>query len=398
MRVLQINDIGYEAGGAEKSLGLIRDGLRRRGHESIVLATDKNSEGRAILADELIPVITGIGATRLFKHFWNQTAYRKVRSVIRDFNPDIIHLHTISEFSPAILWGIGKTPAVMTVHGPEEFTLELLPWLLPPRDYQNNSYDWAEVRLKGCLRYAYYRYLQRPAYLIALKRLKRVIAPSRYMQQAITLDFPSTQIFQIYNGIDRPSRVPLPTTTSPTVLYVGRLEAVKGVEVLIRAFAKVHHDHPESRLRIVGDGSQGEVLKALAKQLNLSTVVEFVGWVEPGRITDQYASTQLLAVPSVWPENLPTVAIEALAIGRPIVGSNRGGIPELVDDASNGFIVESGDEEALAKAIGTILFDPQLQQSMAKASLAKAQTFDDQVFVEKLLSLYHEVLNENTAS
>ena len=397
MRVLQINDMGYEAGGAEKSIVLIRDGLRRQGHESIVMATDKDSSGQDIFADELIPAIEGVGIVRLLRHFWYQAAYRQVRSVIRDFRPDIIHLHTVSEFSPSILWGSGRTPTVMTVHGPEEFTLGLLPWLLPPSDYKTHSYQPADMRLVGHLRYAYYHYLQRSVYQLVLQRLKLVIAPSQYMAQAITPDFPATQIIQIYNGINLPRMIPLPQTSCPTILYVGRLEVVKGVDVLIRALAELRHDLPGVKLKIVGDGSQRQSLKTLAQRLDLSKAIEFTGWVKSDSIIKQYATAQMLVIPSVWPENLPTVAIEALAIGRPIVGSNTGGIAELIDDGKNGFVVEAGDEKALAQAIYGILSDPDLLQSMAKASLAKSRSFDDKTFVDKLLNIYHGVLDENSA-
>jgi glycosyltransferase involved in cell wall biosynthesis len=397
MKILQVNDIGYEAGGAEKSVLLIRDELRRRGHEVHVLATDKNSNGKDVFADILVPAICGVSVIRLFKHFWNHTAYRRIRSAIRDFEPDIIHFHNVSEFSPSIIQGIDKVPSIMTVHGPEEFTLELLPWLMPASDYKNNSYKWTDIRLRGRLRYVYYRYLQRPAYLRVLKRLKFVIAPSAYMKQAIRPDFPNSQIIQIYNGIDLPEKAPLPQPSPTTILYVGRLEAVKGVDVLLNAFSRVLSDSKETRLRIVGDGSQRETLQALARKLGLSDSVEFAGWVKPHDIAKEYAAAQMLVVPSIWPENLPTVITEALAVGRPIIGSNRGGIPELIDDGSSGFIVESGDEKALAEAIHAVLVNPRILQMMAKASHAKSRMFDDKIFVEKLLKTYQGVLDENTA-
>jgi glycosyltransferase involved in cell wall biosynthesis len=396
MKILEVVDLGYVAGGAEKSVKLISDSLRARGNEVLVLATDKNSTGKEVFADEFVPSITGPSFVRLFRFFWNPPTYRRVRRLIRDFRPDIVHLHTISEFSPSLLWGLGKTPFVLTVHGPEEFTGKLLPWLLPSSDYRNSSYLWKDIRFVGRLRYMYYRFLQRPAYRLALRRLRLVISPSKFMAQVVQADFPRTPATQIYNGIVLPPAKPLPRSPYPTIIYVGRLEAVKGVDHLVKAFAAVQRKFPRSRLRIVGDGTQSAALKQLAEQLKVSDSIDFPGWVEQQRIAQEYAAATLAVIPSVWPENLPTVAIEALAVGRPIVGSRTGGVSELIDDGINGFIVEPGNDAALAEAIISLLSDTPLLRSAAKASASKAQAFSNDAFVDRLLDVYKGILDENS--
>jgi glycosyltransferase involved in cell wall biosynthesis len=398
MKILQVVDIGYIAGGAEQSVKLIRDTLQERGHQVFVLSTDKNSAGEAVFADELIPAIRGSSISRLLRYYWNPPAYRTGRRIIRDFKPDIVHLHTISEFSPALLWGLGKTPMVLTVHGPEEFTLKLLPWLLPANNYRNDSYQWSDIRLAGRLRYWYYRYLQRPAYRLALSRVKLIIAPSKYMMQATKQDFPRTPMTQVYNGIVLPRQASLPRSSHPTVLYVGRLEAVKGVDHLIEAFSVVRQTLPNCQLRVIGDGGQLTALKRRTQQLGLTADVEFPGWVKPQRIAQEYAAATVVAIPSIWPENLPTVAIEALAIGRPIVGSNTGGVAELVEDGVNGFVVEPGDEPGLAKALDAILSDSRLLKGMAKASAIKSGAFNKERFVDQLIDVYKGVLHEDRHS
>ena len=368
--------------------------MRSLGHEVLVLSTDKNAAGKDVFADVMMRAVSGGNFTRLLKHLWNHDVYRKVRAVIREFCPDIVHLHTITEFSPSLLWGIGKTPTVMTVHGPEEFTLELLPWFLAPSDYRHDSYRWEDMRIIGRLRYTYLRYMQRPAYRLALRRLKLVIAPSKFMACAIAGDFPRTPVRHIYNGISLPRKAPLPSSSRPTVLYVGRLEVVKGVDYLIRAFAHVYRDFPETRLRIVGDGSEREALESLTKQLGLGEEVEFAGWIKHGQIRHEYVAATLVAIPSIWPEALGLVGLEALGIGRPIVGTNTGGVAELIDANVTGVIVEPGDEYGLAHAMSGMISDRCKLVDAASASAEKAQAFDSGVFIENLLSVYRKVLDE----
>jgi glycosyltransferase involved in cell wall biosynthesis len=395
MRILQVVSLGYEAGGAEKLARIIRDGMQELGHEVFTLSTDKNSGNRDIFATALVPAVSGGSLERLFKYFWNYEMYRKARAVMHSFNPDIVHLHTISEFSPSLIWGIGKTPAILTVHGPEEFTRELLPWLLPASDYNNGSYRWQDIRLVGRLRYCYLRYIQRPAYLLALKRLGMVTVPSNFMAHAIAADFPRTSVVTIYPAIVLPRKASLPRSIHPTVLYVGRLEVVKGVDYLITAFAHVFRDLPDARLRVVGDGNHREALENLTKQLGLSGCVEFAGWVKPDQIHHEYTAASVVAIPSVCPEALGLVGLEALAIGRPIVGSNMGGIPELIDANVTGAIVEPRDEHGLARAIGDFLSDPRKLADAASAAAVKACDFDIRVFVGYLLNAYQQVLDEH---
>jgi glycosyltransferase involved in cell wall biosynthesis len=99
----------------------------------------------------------------------------------------------------------------------------------------------------------------------------------------------------------------------------------------------------------------------------------------------------VLAVPSVWPENLPTVAIEALAIGRPIVGSNIGGIPELIVDGLTGRLVEPRDAEAFASALTEVLSDTALADRMAGAAHAASRAFSITRFVDSLEAAYGEL-------
>jgi glycosyltransferase involved in cell wall biosynthesis len=393
MRICQINSVGYEAGGAEKSVRLVRDELLRRGHEVLVIATDAALGDRTPFADITVPNIRGSAAVRLRDHFWWRRGYAAVRAATTRFAPDVVHLHTIGEFSPSVVAAVRPAPIVFTAHGPEDFTLDLLPWHLPAAAYRDASYRSRDLTPAGRARYAYLRYLQRPAFRFALRGVDRILAPSDFMARTIATDLPAGRIHRLPNGIALPSAQP--ATSEPRVLYVGRLESVKGVDVLLRAFATVSRAIPGARLEIVGDGSGRDRFVGLAEALGIAGTTHFAGWLSGEALLEAYGRAAVVAVPSVWPENFPTVALEALGVGRPLVGSAIGGLPELIEDGVNGLIVPAGDDSALAAALRVVLGDPSLAAAMGEAARRRAADFDRTRFVDALEEHYTAVGGES---
>jgi glycosyltransferase involved in cell wall biosynthesis len=389
VRVIEVIDIGWLAGGAERSAQLLRDALKEQGHEVLVLATDKNSVGREVFADVLVPAIAGSPARRMTRYAFYGRAYTALRRAVRSFQPDVIHFHTVGELSPSVLLAAHGVPYIVTVHGPEDFTLALLPWQLPASDYKNHTYQWSDITVVGRLRYAYLRYIQRPLYLLALRRCAGFVAPSRFMAHALTEEASPELIEQIYNGINLPEQRPL--TSERRLLFVGRLEAVKGVDVLLRAFARSRRIHPDAELVIIGDGERRGVLEQLADDLGTSDAVRFCGWTGEEEVRSALADSTALVIPSVWPENLPTVALEAIGTGRAIVASRVGGMPELIEEGRTGLLTKPYDVGELAYALDTLLGDPDLARRMGEAAHTQSDLFDMGRFVPTVVDLYHRV-------
>jgi glycosyltransferase involved in cell wall biosynthesis len=225
-----------------------------------------------------------------------------------------------------------------------------------------------------------------------------VTAPSRFMARIIAGDFPRTAVKVLYPGTIQPQE-PLPSRSrQPTVLFVGRLEPVKGVEYLLQAFVHVSRRHPEARLRIVGEGSQRDALTSLAKMLDLTDAVEFTGWLTGDGLRQEYADATVLVIPSVTPEALGLVGVEALANGCPVIGSNNGAIPEFVDPGVTGAVVEPGDELGLAQAMESFLCGQGKRPEAARAAAVKIRTFYVDAFVENLLDVYRQVLDARSMS
>lgn len=386
MRILQIMNLGYVAGGAEKSVQLIQEEMVKRGHVVRLLTTDKCPEGKESIADVTITGIRAKGLTKFVKYSWYEQGRKQVRKLIKEFQPDVIHIHTIGEFSPSVLWSFDKKiPAVMTVHGPEGFVRKLLPWQLQASDYRQHSYRQADLKLIGRLRTMYFLAVQRPLFLFGMRRLRTIIAPSKFMLETLRADVKAAKLLHIYNGIELSERSPVPH--NQTILFVGRLEAVKGIAAVVTAMKSITRSHPQARLLIVGDGSERAALEAQVKHDKLKNVT-FTGWVTSDKAAAFNQQATMMVIPSVWPENLPTVALEALGTGRAIVGSDVGGIPELIQHGSNGFVVRPDDQAPLAEAIMKILSDQKLADKMGAQSAILARNFDIKIFIDRLEKLY----------
>ncbi len=384
MKVLQIVNLGFEAGGAEKSVRLITEGLTGRGHQVRVVATDLLAQGRDVFADDLVPAIAGGPARRLLGYFWHRPAHRIVRDAVREFQPDCVHLHTIGEFSPAVLAATRGRPRVLTVHGPEDWTRSLLRWNLA------GAARGGRLSAGDAARYLYLRFLQRPAYLPRLRRVDRVLAPSRYFADAVRADVGAVPVFVLPNGIG-PGPRPAPVEGLDRVLFVGRLEPVKGVHVLLEAFRTLLAAHPGARLSVVGDGTDRARLEAAAGELVADGRVVFHGWLPQPEVAGELRAASVVVLPSLWPENFPTVALEALQLGRPLVASRVGGLPELVGE-DNGALVGAGDAAGLAAALGRLLGDRELLTRLGSGSAARAERYGVEEFLDALENHYEEVV------
>ncbi len=175
------------------------------------------------------------------------------------------------------------------------------------------------------------------------------------------------------NGPGRPDAA----SVTPTVLYVGRLDrssAWKGVDVLIGAVARLADDLPALRLRIVGPGDARPDLESLAARRGIADRVTFTGPLDGAALVREYQRCWLLALPSrSEAESFGMTLVEAMACGRPVVGSAIGGIPHVIDHDITGLLVPPGDEDALAQAIAAVVGDPARRGRLGTAGRTAAE-------------------------
>lgn len=185
----------------------------------------------------------------------------------------------------------------------------------------------------------------------ALARADAVVCVSRTMQKETGERFPAlgARLVAIPNGYD--DRVFSYSDVRPRTdfLFVGRLEPVKNPDLLVRAYARIAGS-TERRLVLVGDGSMGVELRALARELGVEDRVVLAGTLSPERVNEALSSAGALVLPS-RSEGMPIVVLEAMGAGVPVVASEVGGLGEVIEEATSGILVPPGDVGALAAAM-----------------------------------------------
>jgi D-inositol-3-phosphate glycosyltransferase len=187
------------------------------------------------------------------------------------------------------------------------------------------------------------------------------------------------------------------------LLFVGRIQRLKGIDLLIRAAAELAEDGPPLRVLVVGGtapGLHGRVseeereiarLRALAAQLGLEDVVQFVGAVEQHRLPLYYRAADVTVMPSTY-ESFGLVAVESLACGTPVVASRVGGLPTIVRDGENGLLVPWRHPRLFADKIRAILSDPALRRRLGRSGTAAARRFGWAAIARQTLEVYEDVL------
>jgi len=185
--------------------------------------------------------------------------------------------------------------------------------------------------------------------------------------------------------------------TGPIVLFAGRIQALKGLDIAVAALA---HMKQPAELVIVGGPSgragQAEVehLMALAEGLEVSDRVHLIAPQPHTQLARFYQAADALVMPS-RSETFGLVAAEAQACGLPVVVSRIGGLPFVVDDGKSGILVEVGDEPGFAAALDRLLGDPHLHAEMVEGALLKSAEFNWKATADRLLELYHGIAGQD---
>lgn len=183
------------------------------------------------------------------------------------------------------------------------------------------------------------------------------------------------------------------------VMTVARLENVKGIEYLIKAFDLLRFDPAKagSNLLIIGDGSERKNLEGLTKQLGLEDKVKFVGQIPPEGIPEYLAMADCFVLPSLK-EGFGIAVLEAMATGVPVVASKVGGILDIIEDGKNGLLTEPGNPEEIAKGIGRIYQDSALRRQLINNAMVELKRYDWQNIAEIVFKLYENNISRRHIS
>jgi len=243
--------------------------------------------------------------------------------IAQGFRPDIIHAHVYRAGAMGIILGkLFKIPVVITEH-----------YTAFPRR-QLSKYSILEARF-------------------AFRFAKCVMPVSYSLMQSIR-DYGMKANFQIVpcvvnTDIFYPREEDYKDSNTVSILFVGILSPAKGIPFLFEALAKLTIEWTLWSLDIIGDGPQKEDYIKLAHELGISQKIRWHGYKAKSEVAEIMRQADLLVLPSLW-ENLPSVIAEALTTGLPVVATNVGGVPEMID-TTNGRLVSPSDSEALSRAI-----------------------------------------------
>jgi glycosyltransferase involved in cell wall biosynthesis len=280
--------------------------------------------------------------------------------------PDVLHLHQLDD--PALVTALrAHAPVVVSAHA-YTACASGVHYFKPGRECTRAHGPGcvANFVLRGCAHTRHpktlpTKYRNAGRGVAALREADLAVAYSRAVEQHLAA-----------NGVARRRVVPLfptlavaPTrepATSPRVVFAGRIDAPKGVDVLLRAMRTV-----DAELVICGDGRRSEAMRRLAQRLRIERRVHFRGWLGADALARELAGAAVVAIPSRWPEPFGLVGIEALAAGRPVVASFAGGVRDWLDDGVTGLGVPPADPRTLARALQQILANPERGRAMGEA-------------------------------
>lgn len=299
--------------------------------------------------------------------------------------PDLVQIHDLAD--PRIVaMARRRAPTIISAHG-------------YPGCTHNNHYfapgsECHRGHGPGCLANIAFRgcyharnplpvpglYRQTHRRLAAYRMADGVVAYSNAVVAHLGENGLDAQLIPLFTPLVRCRNTPLAERGQRSVLFVGRVVPAKGVETLLSAMAGI-----DAVLTIVGDGWRRKAAEEIARTLDISARVRFAGWTTGEALAAEYRRSNVVAMPSLWPEPFGLVGIEAMALCRPVVASMTGGIRDWLDDGVNGFGVQPGSASELGTALIRVLDDPSLQAAMgASGRQVVEQRFSEQAHVAAL--------------
>jgi len=402
MKILQVNKFHYLRGGAEKYFLDISEALRQLGHEVAVFSMrhPKNSPSpwekyfvsrisfnEPKLRDKLL------APGRII---YSLEAKRRFRKLVKDFHPDVIHIHNIyHQLSPSIL-AVAKQfriPVVMHLHDYKLVCPNYQLFVDNQICYRCRKHRYCQAIKHRCFQGSWLKsvlvalemFLHHRVWKIYEKNVSLYLAPSAFMKETVvSFGIPREKVEVLYNFIDQAKmKAKQEIKAEDYLLYYGRLSFEKGIHVLLPAL-KLIPDMP--RLKIVGVGPESDKLKESVKSLGLGGAVEFLGAKYGQDLEEIILKAKAVVIPSVWAENMPFVLLESLARGKAVIASRTGGLPELITSGETGFLFENGNSADLAEKIRAL--DNYDLEQIGSAARATVVDLTLEKHYEKLMEIY----------
>jgi len=380
-------------GGAEVSVKVLAESLAASGHTTVVLTLGHKD---AIMVQNGVKVyVVALSniympfpdnrARDLFKYAWhaidsyNPVMAHKVGRILDEECPDLLHTNVIAGFSVAI-WGEAKKRSVPLVHTIRDY------YLLCPRSTMYHKGQNCDFQCPGCRIYGITRrfFSSQVDYVVGISNY----ILTKHIRQGL---FVSAQRTVIYNAYRKQHAYRNISRSRPLCFgYIGRLNPTKGIETLLRAF----DDFTDADVVLLIAGTGKSEYVEMLKGKYAGARCRFIGY---STLEYFYSQVDVTVVPSLWQEPLGRVVFESYAFGTPVIGSMRGGIPEIVDDGTTGYLFNPDDPSSLTATLKKFVDDRSLVMTMRENCLEKSAQFLPERILDDYLHIYSVARGETAA-
>lgn len=394
MKIALVNTLyePYQVGGAERAVQILAEGLHRRGHSVCVITlgeADRDRRGvvggvtvhRLALQNWYWPYsgCAGNAAQRTAWHvrdFHNAAMSARVGSVLELESPDVLHTNNVAGFSVGI-WAQAAARRVPVVHTLHDYYLMCPPSAMCRKTGPERIVNCEQICAR-CLPFAAYR--RRASHAVqAVAGVSEYIL-DRHRSAGFFRNSRTAKV--IYNSV-RPARARDRQREKRTLAFgfIGRICEEKGVRWLLEAFTR--NADPLGRLVVAGKG-EARFVESLKAEFS-SPSVAFIGHVDPAVF---YEQVDVVVIPSLWHEPFGRTAIEALAYGIPVIASNRGGIPEAIQDGLTGIVVDPGEPGSLARAMTRLCLEPEFAGRLGAGGAQGLSRFSEESALDAYENVY----------
>lgn len=400
MRVLMAGQNYHVTGGSDRVLLDEVELLTAAGHEVIPFCAHSKRNLESAWGEYFPPSadLERPGLMDVAKFIYNPSAGRMIQSLIASHRPDIAHLHIYyGKLTGAILKPLEREgiPIVQTLH---EYKVVCPTYLLTSQGQfcdACSGFKFYRAPFNRCNKGSFSRTListvESYASLLlgSVSKISMFIAVSEFLRtQVISMGVPAQKVVTIHNFIDTEQYVPN-YEVGRYFIFFGRLEDNKGLWTLLSAFERL----PHLQLVIIGDGSANIALRGFCSGHSiLRKNVTFLGFKSKSELAPLVHGAICTIVPSIWNETFGLTVAESLAMGKPVIASRIGGIPEVVEEGVDALLVEPGDVEDLIDAIVTISCTPSRSREMGRRGRENMHSkFSKEKHLSRLLSVYKKV-------
>jgi glycosyltransferase involved in cell wall biosynthesis len=411
MKVLMCHKFLFEDGGPERYILGLSSILEKQGNQVAYFAMHhpKNIKTRyskyfvsQIFLDNHHRVNWITKMRTAIKIIYSLEAKRKMEMLISEQKPELAHLHNIyHQISPSILPVLHQKgiPVVMSLH---DYKLACPNYKLMTQGgicEKCNSSKYYQAIFHKCVKDSFSTSLLNCIEMYVHKLLKLYeknvdlfLSPSLFMREKLSeFGLDKSKILYLPPWV-KEIESPPSYTYSDFFLYFGKISREKGVETLIKAMETIK----EGQLVIAGEGEEEERLKRYIDQNRIGNV-KFMGFMERSKLNELIRASRFVVLPSEWYENSPSVIYESFALGKSVIGSRIGGIPELIKEGVNGLLFEPKNVEDLAEKISYLYHHPLLAQKMGmEARKNVEEKYSVEEYYHNLLSIYQNLVHKES--